>query len=55
MQTTFKAYNFDPAVKAEAEKTAAVLTALTDKTHVVEYRDHYDDTRICGDYIVRPR
>lgn len=47
------AANHNPAVKARAEAERRFAEANTGRRFVVEYRDHYDDTRVRGDYIVR--
>jgi hypothetical protein len=49
----FTADNFDAKVKAMAQSVADYWTERTGCRHVVEYRDHYDDTRVRGDYVVR--
>ena len=53
MPNIFKAYNFDPKAKAEAEASAEWHALNCGGTWTVEYRDHYDDTRVAGDFIVR--
>lgn len=49
----FRAYNFDPAVKAQAQRYADQKTREHGFKHVVEYLDSYSDTLVMGDYIVK--
>lgn len=49
----FRAYNFDPAVKAQAQRYADERTKRLGFKHVVEYLDSYSDLVVMGDYIVR--
>lgn len=51
-QTSFRAVNFDPAAKRAAEAAARAMTAQDGKPRRVEYRDHYNDYSIVGDYVV---
>lgn len=53
MQTIFRARNFDPAAKRAAEAAARQLEAQDGKRRRVEYRDHYNDYSVVGDYVVQ--
>lgn len=50
----FFARNFDPAAERAAKAAAIREEARTGRRHVVEYRDHYNDYSVAGDYVVRP-
>lgn len=52
MQTEFRAVNFDKRAKAQAEAAARQLQAQDGKPRRVEYRDHYNDYSVVGDYVV---
>jgi hypothetical protein len=52
-QMIFPAINYDRNAKANAELQAREMAYFTGKRYVVEYRDHYDDTRVSGEYVVR--
>ena len=46
------ALDFDPKAKAAAEESARFYARAMDCRCTVEYRDHYDDTRVSGEYLV---
>lgn len=48
----FRAHNFDPAAKRAAEDAARALYVETGSRFRVEYRDHYNDSCVSGDYVV---
>lgn len=54
IQTTFRARNENPTIKALAMAAAVQKAAATGKSHKVVYRDHYNDYSVVGDYVVVP-
>jgi hypothetical protein len=55
MQTRYYARNFDERARRAAEDAARALSVDTGRRFVVEYQDHYDDSRVAGDYVIRER
>jgi hypothetical protein len=54
IQTTFRARNQNPTIKALAESAAVQKSVVTGKPFKVIYRDHFNDYSVVGDYVVVP-
>lgn len=51
---SFRAVNFDPKAKRQAERVARQLAAESGRDYTVRYHDHYNDYSVVGDFVVLP-